>query len=214
MRHLNKLEEPEILIEKKVTWLAEFKADKTNSTTRYRYRHNDIKAQLKNETNCKCIYCESKIGHNTPGDIEHIIPSSKDEDKHFDWTNLSIACNECNRRKSNYYEIDEEFLNPYTDDDIEQLIEHFGPIVNWRNGHTRAEITIKILELNDNSRIELIFRKIEKIEDVNTLVERYVSETNTTLKQIHELQLAEMADKKSEFSGMVKSLLTQKRIPN
>lgn len=214
MRHLKKLEEPEILIEKKVTWLAEFKADKKNDTKKYRYRHKDIKTQLKKETSYKCIYCESKIGHNTPGDVEHIIPSSKDEDKHFDWTNLSIACTECNRRKNDYYETDVEFLNPYTDNDIEQLIEHYGPIVNWRNGHARAEITIKFLKLNDYSRTELVIRKIQKMEDTNTLVERYLSEENPTLKKLQELQLVEMADKKSEFSGMVKSLLTQKGMPN
>jgi len=214
MRYLSKFEEPEILIDNKVTWLAEYKADKTNHTKKYRYRHKDIKTQLKNETNYKCIYCESKIGHNTPGDIEHIIPSSKDEDKHFDWTNLSIACTECNRRKNDYYKSGEEFLNPYTDNDIEQLIVHYGPIVNWRNGHERAEITVKILKLNEGSRIELILRKIEKIEETNTLVERCLSEVNPTLKKLQELQLVEMADKKSEFSGMVKSLLTQKEMPN
>ena len=214
MRHLIKLEEPKILIENKGTWLAEFKADKTNSTKKYRYRHSDIKTQLKNETSYKCIYCESKIGHNTPGDVEHIIPSSKDEDKHFDWINLSIACTECNRRKNDYYEINEVFLNPYADNNIEQLIVHLGPIVNWKNGIKRAEITVKILKLNEPSREQLIFRKIEKIEKTNTLIERYLSETDAILKKLQELQLVEMADKKSEFSGMVKSLLSQKDLPN
>lgn len=214
MRHIVKLEEPDVLSTNKDAWLAEYKADKTNPTKKFRYRHADIKRQLKTETGFKCIYCESKIGHNTPGDIEHIIPSSKNEDSHFTWENLSIACTECNRRKNAYYEEGEEFLNPYTDNDIETLLEHYGPIVNWRNGNPRAEITVRHLELNTQARTELIFRKIEKIEETNTLVERFIAESNPTLKKLQELQLQNMAEKKSEFSGMVKSLLTQKGMPN
>lgn len=212
MRHISKLAEPNVLSTNKTNWLTEYKADKTNVTKKYRYRHSDIKGQLKDETGFKCIYCESKIGHNTPGDVEHIIPSSKNEDMHFEWENLTIACTECNRRKNAYYEQGEEFLNPYTDNDLEDLIEHFGPIVNWRNGHVRAEITVKILELNKPTRVQLILRKIEKIEDTNTLIERYISEQNPTLKQIHKLQLEQMTLVDAEFSGMVKSLISQKGI--
>ena len=207
MRYIGKLEEPNVLSVNKTTWLADYKADKTNSTNKFRYRNAEIKGQLKTETGYKCIYCESKIGHNTPGDIEHIIPSSKNEDMHFEWNNLTIACTECNRRKNAYYEQGEEFLNPYTDNDLEDLIEHFGPIVNWRNGHVRAEITVKILELNKPTRVQLILRKIEKIEDTNTLIERYIAEQNLTLKQIHKLQLEQMTLVDAEFSGMLKSLI-------
>ena len=87
---------------------------------------------LKEETGFKCVYCESKIGHNTPGDIEHKIPSSKDEDQHFAWNNLTIACTECNRRKNDYYVIGNEFLDPYSDD-VENVLEHHGPLVYWKN---------------------------------------------------------------------------------
>jgi uncharacterized protein (TIGR02646 family) len=212
MRHISKLAEPNVLFTNKDNWLTEYKADKTNGTKKYRYRHSDIKGQLKDETGFKCVYCESKIGHNTPGDVEHIIPSSKNEDMHFEWENMTIACTECNRRKNAHYEQGEEFLNPYTDNDLEVLIEHFGPIVNWRNGHVRAEITVKILELNKSTRIQLILRKIEKIEDTNTLIERYIAEQNPTLKKIHKFQLEQMTLVDAEFSGMVKSLITQKGI--
>lgn len=212
MRHISKVAEPNVLSSNKANWLTDYKADKTNETRKYRYRHPDIKGQLKTETGFKCIYCESKIGHNTPGDVEHIIPSSKNEELHFEWDNLTIACTECNRRKNDYYEQGEEFLNPYADNDLEDLIEHFGPIVNWRNGHARAEITVKILELNKPTRVQLILRKIEKIEDTNTLIERYISEQNPILRQIHKLQLEQMTLVDAEFSGMVRSLITQKGI--
>lgn len=212
MRSLGKENIPQVLNENHVNWLAEWLEDKTNSTKKFRYRNPEIKTTLKAETGYKCIYCESKIGHNTPGDIEHIIPSSKDETKHFIWDNLTIACTECNRRKNAYYEEGEEFLNPYTDKPIEELIEHYGPIVNWKNGQPRAEMSIKILELNKDTRSELISQKIQKIEDLNNLIERYQTEANPILKKIHEYNLRSMSEVRSEYSGMVKTILEQKGI--
>ncbi|MDX2510310.1 MAG: hypothetical protein QNK28_12255, partial [Desulfobacterales bacterium] len=85
MRNLTKLEEPEVLHSNCQQWLELYVADQGNSTKKYRYRHPDIKTTLKNETGYKCVYCESKIGHNTPGDIEHKIPSSKHIEFHFYW---------------------------------------------------------------------------------------------------------------------------------
>ncbi len=212
MRSLDKENIPQILNDNHINWLTAWLADKANKTNKYRYRDPEIKTTLKIETGYKCVYCESKIGHNTPGDVEHMIPSSKDETKHFIWDNLTIACTECNRRKNAYYEEGEEFLNPYIDKPIEDLIEHYGPIVNWKNGQTRAEISIKILELNNDTRSELISQKIQKIEDLNNLIERYQTEHDPMLKKLHELSLRSMSEVKSEYSGMIKTILEQKGI--
>ena len=133
MRKLEKLPCPKILSDNFDVWTEEFLADTTSSTKKYRYRNPAIKEVLKNETGWKCVYCESKIGHNTPGDVEHKIPSSKAEGLHFDWDNLTVACGECNRRKNDHYEVGQEFLDPYIDD-VEHEIEHYGPVVGWRNG--------------------------------------------------------------------------------
>ncbi len=213
MRNLTKLEEPEILKQHAENWLKEYLQDKANSTKKYRYRHKDIKETLKTETGSKCIYCESKIGHNTPGDIEHKIPSSVIDRLHFDWCNLTIACTECNRRKNNYYKDGEEFLDPYYDD-VEYLLEHYGPIVLWRNAHKRSEITTKILGLNSSERTALICRKIEKIEELNNIIERFYSEPNQILKSLLLKRLKEMKDKKSEYSAMVLTILRIKGLAN
>ena len=165
MRNLQKLPIPHVLATNHETWLAHYLADKLNQTNRYRYRHPDIKSTLRAETGEKCVYCESKIGHNTPGDIEHKVPSSRNENLHFTWENLTIACTECNRRKNDYYEEGDEFLDPYADD-VESCIEHYGPVMGWTNGNNRAEITVKMLELDTSARFSLISRKIEKIEEL------------------------------------------------
>jgi hypothetical protein len=212
MRNLHKLNKPDILSNKEIQWLADFLADPTNNTNKLRYRHKDIKNQLKLETNDKCIYCECKIGHNTPGDIEHKIPSSKAPNLRFDWNNLSIACTECNRRKNDYYVTGADFIDPYIDN-VEAILEHHGPIVLWKVGEVRAEISVKTLNLNSPLRIELIANKLTKMSQLTEILERYNNETDTMLKGLLGKQIQEMASVTSEYSAMVLSILNQKGTP-
>ena len=121
MRKLDKTGCPDVLVQNGDRWLREFLEQPDNATRRYRYRHPEIKRRLKEETFAKCVYCESKIGHNTPGDAEHIKPVSRVCQDIFVWENLTIACTECNRRKSDYYDVECMLLNPYTDD-VEDMI--------------------------------------------------------------------------------------------
>jgi HNH endonuclease len=211
MRNLYKLPKPEMLIINEANWLANHLADPDNETKRSRYREKSIKKILKDETHNKCVYCESKIGHNTPGDIEHKIPTSKDNSKRFDWNNLTIACSECNRRKNDYYKIGMEFLDPYTDD-VESILEHYGPIVFWQTGNARAEISLKTLELNNTSRFELISQKLSKLNELAHIIERFNNETNVTLKQLLKEQLKQMTDVSSEYSAMTHSFLKTKGV--
>src|SRR5687768_6014392 len=110
MRKLEKLPIPELLAANGTQWLEEYIKDPSSATTRYRYRAREIKDALREETGWKCVYCESKIGHNTPGDVEHKVPSRKNPALHFDWYNLTVACTECNRRKNDYFEKEIGFL--------------------------------------------------------------------------------------------------------
>lgn len=206
MRNLQKLTIPEVLKDNAADWLKEYLADPENQTKRYRYRNPDIKDTLKDETGFKCIYCESKIGHNTPGDIEHKIPSSKDRTKHFDWDNLTIACTECNRRKNDYYEKGDEFLDPYNED-VESKLRHLGPLVYWMPGHNRAENSVRILELYEaENRLPLVIRKAEKLEDVSNQVERAFAAASP-LRDLLLIRLRKMASVKAEYSAMVLTAL-------
>lgn len=208
MRNLVKTSIPSVLKDNQVKWTQEYMKDPKNDTNRFRYRHRDVKQALKAETHDKCIYCESKIGHNTPGDVEHVTPSSVDRTKHFDWLNLTIACTECNRRKSNYSDGELPFLDPYVDD-VESMITHLGPVVSWNVGDRRAEATLRTLALHNASRIELISRKIERLEDANDKLDRLKVEAGV-LKKLLSRQIDEMQDVGSEYSGMVKAAVAAK----
>jgi hypothetical protein len=208
VRNLTKLEIPEILATNVELWTAEYQANPGNPTGRYRYRHAEIKARLIEETSSKCVYCESKIGHNTPGDVEHKIPSSVQANAHFNWANLTIACTECNRRKLDYYDVLKPFLDPYVDD-VEEVLIHHGPIVSWRNGEVAAEISIRTLELHNSNRQQLLMRKIEKIDEINVLCGRILESQGTPLENLLRLELERRSASDAEYSAMVTSLLDQ-----
>ncbi len=84
------------------------------------------------------------------------------------------------------------------------------PIVCWISGNKRAEITVRILDLDSNKRSKLIFRKIEKIGELNHLIERYQSESNSLLKRLLFKQIEEMQHKTAEYSGMIKTIIQKK----
>lgn len=202
MRKIPKSPEPQVLIENKDSWRTAFESNPSNHN-RDKYRHPDIKKALLDETYEKCVYCESKIGHNCAGDTEHKIPKSKRTDLIFEWSNMTIACSECNRRKLDYYNPACMFLDPNIDN-VEDLLIHLGPIVhNYHPGDKRSEITVTILQLQ--SRKPLIGRKIEKLQNIKHLIQRIVNEVNPTMKDFLQRELSERCDISAEFSGMVKA---------
>lgn len=204
MRNIAKLSEPTILTEKREEWKAALLSNPSEHN-KNKYRQSEIKAHLLDETYCKCVYCESKIGHNCPGDIEHKIPKSARPDLIFEWNNMTISCNECNRRKADYYVPSCMFLDP-NNDDVENLVQHVGPLVFNRPGNVRSEVTVRMLELNSlKERPSLISRKMEKLESIKNLAERIATIENTTLKSFLLEQLTESYDISSEFSGMTKT---------
>jgi uncharacterized protein (TIGR02646 family) len=207
MRNISKLSPPQVLIDSKEEWDTKVQEARSEYNIN-RYRNADIKTTLLNETNNKCVYCESKIGHNCPGDIEHKIPKSRRLDLIFEWSNMTIACNECNRRKGEYYETSCMFLDPNSDD-VENSLQHIGPIVFSQPGMKRSEITVKLLELNSFVRKALIARKIERLQFIKNLVERIVNENDTTVKQFLLDDLYEYCDSSSEFSAMVKTYISE-----
>jgi hypothetical protein len=205
MREVPKTAEPALLANNKFQWLVAYKANPT-SYRRYRYRAAPIKQALVAETDNKCVYCESRIGHNTPGDAEHKVPSSVDIDLHFEWNNLTVACTECNRRKNDYYDAIKPFLDPNFDS-VETRVLHYGPVVGWAHGDAAAEITVKTLQLHSEHRNILLKRKIEKISEVSDKVARLVSEAGEPLEPVLRAELRAMTEKSAEYSAMVSEML-------
>jgi len=212
MRKLTKLPIPPVLEANAVQWLAEFRENRTSDTCRYRYRDREIKATVKAETHSKCAYCESKIGHVTPGDVEHKRPTRHNIDLHFEWSNLTLACGECNRRKGDYDDAECPFIDPYNDD-VDAMLCHHGPVVGWQPGCTIAEVSVKMLDLDSKIRTDLIFRKIEKIQDLNNRLGRFNDATNPVLKELLRKDILAMCGPDAEYASMIKAVLAHTDFP-
>ncbi len=205
MRNIPKNGPPQLLLDNKASWEAALAAKPSSDRCKYRYR--ELKEDLLQETQSKCVYCESKIGHNCPGDIEHKIPVVEKPELRFEWDNLTIACTECNRRKGTYYEPTCMFLDP-NQDDVESMITHYGVLVFPAPNSPRSEVTIGTLELNDiKSRRTLLARKIEALEALRHLIERILDAPEPVLKKFLTKQLREEGSVDKEFSGMAKTFI-------
>jgi len=171
MIKLEKGPEPQILTDHADEWLEELmealaigtkKADYLKS----RYRHRDIKVALIEETFAKCAYCESKILHTSFGDIEHVIPKSKDLKYSFMWKNLTLACDVCNTRKAEFDPSEDEVIDPYTTDPDEHLA--FSGTMVFSKGTELGKQTKTIMGLN---RAELLERRKERLESLVSIIE-------------------------------------------
>lgn len=178
-----------------------------------KYRSVPIKRCLMEETKSKCAYCESKVGHNTPGDVEHKVPVSVQEIGRFAWDNLTIACTECNRRKCDYFDRAKPFADPYAHD-VETNFIHVGPCVFPKPGDETAEVTVRVLELGEVDRRQQLFsRKVTVIKAVQNLMARIVEAKSGPLQELLIADLRAMAEPVAEYSAMVRAILQTIRGP-
>lgn len=212
MIYLTKLDEPKILKDNKQIWTDQYTQlitsdQKVPDDLKYKYRERSIKEQIVKETHNKCAYCESKISHVCPGDVEHILPKNKDArpDLYVEWTNLTLACEECNRpRKKTYYNPADPLINPYIDNPEVHLLPA-GPMILNMPGNRKGYVTSMILELN---RSELFERRVERLNSVKSLADRWGCEHNQVVKEVLENQLRKEAAPDKEYSFIVKGYLT------
>lgn len=217
MRKLQKGPKPQILRENEKVWTKEYcdcleKGQIPAQSIATRYNHKSIKMALEVETSGKCAYCESKIKHVSYGDIEHILPKNINArpDLYVSWDNLTLACEQCNRVcKKDYYDVSLPLINPYLDEPKEHLID-LGAIIMPQAGDERANITRTVLDLN---RPELIERRLERIESVEHLLNRWIKETQPTIKNMLEEQLHNECQTDKEYSSTIIAYLQSEGFP-
>lgn len=208
MIRLEKHPEPQILAQNSGKWTAEYLEHVKNQTEPpvslvKKYKLPEVKDVIRNETHEKCAYCESKITHVYPGDVEHILPKSKRPDLIFKWDNLTLACFDCNNSKRDYYNENELLLNPYVDDPEHYLTFH-GPLCLHHPGNIRGQVTKGTLQLN---RPALFERRKERLEGILPLIDRSTEKTGTQVGQLLNDELRSEANPEKEYSLMVKHFL-------
>lgn len=209
MIRLKKTKKPDVLAKNETAWIKAFlareaKNEEPTEAEKSKYRHHKIKEALVKETDGKCAYCESKLRHITPGDVEHIIPKSKVPAKIFEWENLTLACGVCNGNKSNHFGDHDNFVDPYQ---VEPS-EHFffaGPMILPQPTSNPGLLTEAVLKLN---RPELIERRSDKIRQLNTLVRNIAVAKDQEIREVLRIDLEknETAANK-EYAGMARQFL-------
>ena len=191
------LDEPEILAQNSEEWGIEFEQAQANGNPLpHKYRNDEIRSSLREETRNKCAYCESFIEHISFSHIEHIAPKSVFPRLVCAWPNLTLACSKCNTNKGDYYSEQAPLLNPYVDD-VEHEIVFYGPMAIDRS--SKAKLTISKLKLN---RPELLFKREDTLRSVLNIIELIISaDGNAPLIEALREDLVKKLSVESEYSS-------------
>ena len=196
--------EPPVLIQNSVGWGQEYATALQNGHDNppERYRREDIRDALKEETSRKCAYCESVFEHVAYSHIEHILPKSRAPLLVCSWSNLTLACPICNNNKGTYYDPSAPLLNPYLDDPEEEL-SFYGPMALERSA--KAKLTIVKLKLN---RPELLLKRHDKLREILHIMELILaSGENQALKRALLVELRESSKCDAEFANCVRCFI-------
>jgi uncharacterized protein (TIGR02646 family) len=205
MIKITKGNNPDILDEKAAEWTADVQAalnagEELSKSLKSKYNHVTVKAALVAETHGKCAYCESKMRHVAPGDIEHIIPKSIEPALWFEWRNLTLACSVCNTNKSNH----QGFVDPHDDEPSE----HFwfaGTAIFPKAGSEKGALTETVLKLN---RPELHDKRYDRLSSLERLLRLASQMTNPLQKLMLQQDLIENETKPEvEYAAMSRAFV-------
>lgn len=168
------------------------------------YNTQEIKRLLKQETNCKCAYCESKMLHVDYGDIEHITPKGDDPTLRYSYNNLTLACGVCNTNKSVHLDI----LDPYRTDPKKHLFA-FGSLIFRRPHSDEGSITERKLDLN---RVHLVEKRQERLKALQTMADQIVRTIDISLRQLLIDEFDEQCSEKMEYSLVANAYAEQIRL--
>lgn len=132
------------------------------------------------------------------GDIEHIRPRNKFPKLVVAWTNLTLACSRCNGEKSDKWDEQLPFLNPYVDE-LNDHIFFVGSVAYHRS--ERGMYTIRELNLNGAARIEAREASIRSLSDAFDRMEAATAD-NT---RIYFRELIDAVISEGEYSAALRS---------
>ncbi len=213
MIHLERLPEPEILIRNKVEWLRIFLASGKPRPDSSKYGHNNVRTQLYSISHNKCFYCERKLSEKE-SQIDHYIEvaNTAGKDLAFEWNNLFLSCDNCNKKVPHNAIPVENALNPfiYSNDEIEQHITFDDEIIRIKNNSDIGTKTIQKFRLDKLEHIRLqFFRKFaNKYFEISDIARAENREYTEDEKE----QLRSFSYPDHPFSLMFKVILRKRKL--
>ncbi len=205
---LRRGQKPAILVANEQAWTAEYlrlRAGDPNvpQAAATRYRHPDIKAQVKADSYNKCIYCESCPLHVSPGAVEHILPKAHFPNRVVDWTNLGFVCTDCNTTKGDYQSDTEPIVDPFHEEP-ERFIRFAGALVFEQPGERRGIVTIRKLGLH---RGELVERRADHLRGIQTLLNSWAQMPQGPARDEVAEEIRERAADSGEYAAATRAFL-------
>ena len=165
MRHIKRLSEPEILVKKKRKWTSQFINSDKKRPDSSKYAHHEIKSTLITMSHNKCFYCET-ILKGTAKEIDHLIEVSENKKKAYEWSNLFLSCDNCNKKIPNISIPADHVLNPCEDqdDEIQKHISFINEEVTFITD--KGKLTIQKFKLNSERLDYLRLKQLQKFYEI------------------------------------------------
>lgn len=155
MRHINRLPEPDILAKKHNEWQINFEKSGNKRPDSSKYGNPKIREILSSCSSNKCFYCEGAL-KGEKNEIDHYIEVSSDKSLAYTWSNLYLACENCNNKIAHEVIPVTSALDPCTDSDeeIKKNISFSDEQIFAIPDSPKGEITIKKFKL-DSEKLDL-----------------------------------------------------------
>ncbi|MGL4584236.1 MAG: hypothetical protein ACRCVU_14790 [Flavobacterium sp.] len=209
MRHINRLNKPQKLVDNEEVWTERFIAsgkDRPNST---QYGHIEIKEALARSSFYKCFYSEVKFNDLSEAQVDHYVEVSEDPSKAFEWENLYLSHKDSNVGKiTNRALPNMDCLDPCTatDAEIEEHLDFEDEVIIGLSEIGRN--TIQKYHLNKplyNKLRSTELRKLDKIIRQRALLE-------LPFDEMFKDKLRIFANPDRPFSLMFKKLLVENNL--
>ena len=173
MRNVQRLPEPQILVDRKEVWLNNFLASGNKRPDSSKYAHHTIKTQLNSMSFNKCFYCETKLKGKTI-EVDHHIEVSVNKNLSYEWENLYLSCENCNNKIPHSAISILDTLNPCTDNE-ETITEHLTFNKELIEPKNNSELGLRTIqkyrldtELLDNRRLKQINLFLEVLLEIKS----------------------------------------------
>lgn len=183
------------------------------------YNHEDVCKQILQDQDDKCYLCEQTMITNYQ--VDHLQSRKVAVDLTKSWTNLFIACEYCNGRKSATWN---DILNP-ADHNVEDIIEHANDFLaktvffSSEDYSTPVAQTIELLTrlfngqkmIGRNFKEERFYQEyLRKINVFLSVINQYLSGAQDKYRTV----IIEQLNNKSELLGFKYDIIRKNRILN
>ncbi|WP_437607305.1 HNH endonuclease [Sorangium sp. So ce834] len=171
---IKRLPAPDVLARNEDRWRTAFleqrAKDPQKRPSSKQYAHPDIVSTLEAMSHHKCFYCEQSTKQ-TRREVDHYIDVAEDPTRAFMWTNLYLACWECNHQKQPHRAVPvTDCLDPCAPDTQPSAHLMFEKeLIRAREGSAQGLATIKKYRLD---RKDLDHKRLKQLQLFNEVLVR------------------------------------------